>query len=192
MLWREIEAEGASLAIMDQASRQVERFHGTFEYSLDAKGRLIFPARLRGEFDTKRGYVSAHLDGCLAVWTPTGFSEHHLARAMAMEDRGPEGRNLARVLSAWSAEVEFDAQWRLTIPPNLREYARLEPEQPVMVIGALSHVELWQVELWRQCTAASVESLANGTSELFSGPVPPREPAASSVPAASPVSGGAV
>jgi MraZ protein len=150
----------------------VERFHGTFEYSLDAKGRLILPARLRGEFDTKKAYVSAYSERCLAVWPPPQFSRY-LARAEAMESRGSEGRNLARVLSAMSAELEFDGQWRLTIPPNLREYARLEPEQPVMVVGALSRVELWQVELWRERTADSVESLANGTSELFSEPLPP-------------------
>jgi MraZ protein len=153
----------------------VERFHGTFEYSLDPKGRLILPARLRGDFDTRKAYVSAYMERCLAVWPPRQFSRY-LARAEAMESRGSEGRNLARVLSAMSAEVELDAQWRLTIPPNLREYAGLEPDQPVMVVGALTRVELWQVELWHQRTAASVESLANGTSELFFEPLPHASP----------------
>lgn len=149
----------------------MERFHGSFEYSLDAKGRIILPARLRSEFDTKKAYVSAYSERCLAVWPPEQFGRY-LAWAEAMERRGSEGRNLARVLSAYSTETEFDAQWRLTIPPNLREYAGLEPDQPVMVVGALSRVELWRVDLWRERTAASVESLANGTSELFSDPGP--------------------
>jgi MraZ protein len=156
----------------------VERFHGTFEYSLDAKGRLILPARLRSHFDTKKAYVSVYTERCLAVWPPPQFSRY-LARAEAMESRGIEGRNLARVLTAMSTEAEFDAQWRLTIPASLREYAGLEPDQPVIVVGALSRVELWQVDLWRERTAASVASLANGTSELFSEPLPP-------VPQASP------
>jgi len=147
-------------------SRQVERFHGSFEYSLDAKGRLILPARLRNDFDTKRAYVSCYMDRCLAVWAPEEFTRH-LAWAEAMERHGSEGRNLARTLSALSAEMEIDAQWRLTIPPNLREYAGLEPDKPVMVIGALNRIELWQAELWRQRMAPSLESLANGTSPLF-------------------------
>jgi MraZ protein len=149
----------------------VERFHGTFEHSLDAKGRLILPARMRSDFDTKKAYVSAYLERCLAVWPPSQFSRY-LARAELMENRGSEGRNLARVLTAMSQEVEFDAQWRLTLPPTLRDFAGLEVDQPVMIVGTINRVELWQPELWHQRTAASLESLANGTSELFSEPLP--------------------
>jgi MraZ protein len=106
------------------------------------------------------------------VWTHEQF-EQHLARAEAMEARGPQGRNLARLLSAMSAEVEIDGQWRLTIPPNLREYAGLEPDQPVMVAGAFNRIELWKVSLWRERMAPSLESLADGTSDLFYDPSAP-------------------
>jgi MraZ protein len=149
----------------------VERFHGTFEHSLDAKGRLILPARMRSDFDTKKAYVSAYLERCLAVWPPSQFSRH-LARAEMLENRGSEGRNLARVMMAMSQELEFDAQWRLTLPTTLRGYAGLEVDQPVMIVGTINRVELWQPELWQERTAASLESLANGTSELFSEPLP--------------------
>jgi MraZ protein len=100
------------------------------------------------------------------VWTHEQF-EQHLARAEAMEALGAPGRNLARLLSAMSAEVEIDGQWRLTIPANLREYAGLEPDQPVMVAGAFNRIELWKVSLWRERMAPSLESLADGTSDLF-------------------------
>lgn len=156
----------------------MERFYGSFEYALDAKGRIILPARLRSQFETKRALVSCYVDRCLAVWTADEFN-HYLARAESMEGHGAEGRNLARTLSALSAEVEIDGQWRLTIPGNLRDYAGLAPERPVMVIGALNRIELWQADLWRERMAPSLESLANGTSPLFSdGPVAPVAPAA--------------
>ena len=67
----------------------MERFYGSFEYSLDAKGRLILPARLRAQFDTKRALVSCYVDRCLAVWTHEQF-EQHLGRAeakMCIRDR---------------------------------------------------------------------------------------------------------
>jgi MraZ protein len=146
----------------------VESFYGSFEYSLDAKGRLILPSRLRSQFDTKRAHVSAYIDRCLAVWTPDEFRDNLLSKAQAMDGMGSEGRNLARTLSAHSIEVEIDGQWRLTIPGNLRDYAGLEPDKPVMVIGALNRIDLWQVDLWAQQMASSLESLANGTSSLFS------------------------
>jgi MraZ protein len=156
----------------------VERFYGSFEYLLDAKGRIILPARLRGPFETKRALVSGYIDRCLAIWTPEQFNQHLLAKAEAMESHGVEGRNLARTLSALSSEVEIDGQWRLTIPGNLRDYAGLAPEKPVMVIGALNRIELWQTELWAQRMAPSLESLANGTSPLFSDPTETPAPAA--------------
>jgi MraZ protein len=146
----------------------VERFYGSFEYLLDAKGRIILPARLRGPFETKRALVTGYLDRCLAIWTPEQFNQHLLAKAEAMEGHGSEGRDLARIISALSNEVEIDGQWRLTIPSNLREYAGLEPDKPVMVIGALNRIELWQADLWARRMAPSLESLANGTSPLFS------------------------
>jgi MraZ protein len=158
----------------------VERFHGTFEFSLDAKGRLILPARFRNEFDTRQAYVSAFAGGCLALFPPAQFNQY-LARAEAMEARGPEGRDMARVLSALSTDVEFDAQWRVTLPTHLRDFAGLEPNQPVMVLGTLSRVELWQAEQWRQRMARGIESLINGTSPLFDPlPAPGLDPAAAS------------
>src|SRR5580698_9518547 len=161
---------------MEATGNQVERFYGSFEYSLDAKGRIILPARLRAQFETKRALVSGYMDKCLAIWTPEQFNQH-LARAQALEVYGVEGRNLARMLSALSSEVEIDGQWRVTIPANLREYAGLEPEKPVMVIGALNRIELWQTELWARRMAPSLESLANGTSPLFSEQPAPSAPA---------------
>jgi MraZ protein len=158
----------------------VERFHGTFEFSLDAKGRLILPARFRNEFDTRQAYVSAFPGGCLALFPPEQFNQY-LARAEAMEARGPDGRDMARVLSALSNDVEFDAQWRVTLPTHLRDFAGLEPNQPVMILGTLSRVELWQADQWRQRMARGIESLINGTSPLFDPlPAPNLEPAAGS------------
>jgi MraZ protein len=146
--------------------RQVERFYGSYEYSVDAKGRIILPSRLRGPFETKRALVSVYIDGCLAVWTSEEFNGL-LSRAAAMEDQGTDGRYSARALTAMSSEVDIDGQWRLTIPPVLREWAGLQVDSPVMVIGALNRIELWQPDLWRQGMASSLASLANGTSPLF-------------------------
>jgi MraZ protein len=144
----------------------VERFCGTYDYNLDSKGRLILPAPLRGAFETKRAVVSHYLERCLAIWTPELF-DHYLAAAELMEVYGQEGRNLARSLSAHSSEVEFDGQWRVTVPPAMRNYAELEPDQPVTVVGANNRVELWRPSRWKEKDAKSEQELADGTSQLF-------------------------
>ena len=108
------------------------------------------------------------------MFPPEQF-KRYLARAEAMEARGPQGRRMARVLSALSTDVEFDAQWRVTIPPHLREFAGLEASQPVTILGALDRVELWKADQWHQQVAEGIQSLIDGTSPLFD-PIPQTAP----------------
>jgi MraZ protein len=158
--------------------RQVERLFGSFEHSLDPKGRVILPARLRSCFEVKKeaAVLSRYLDQCLAVWTPAQF-DNQLARAAELEDLGPEERQMVRALSGFSAVLDIDPQWRMTIPATYREYAGLEIGEPIMVVGALNRVELWRVDRWLERTAPSIESLANGTSRLFLRQPSPAGPA---------------
>ncbi len=120
------------------------RFFGRYEHSLDAKGRVILPARYRGSFDTV-AYLSQHQEGCLALWTPDEF-EKQLAEMQATQDRGTAERNMVRIWSAGLSEVELDRQGRVAIPAYLRAYAQLE--NAVLVIGALNRIELWNPEQW--------------------------------------------
>ena len=109
--------------------------------------------------------VSCYLERCLAVWPPEEFSRL-LAIAQAVQDVGPEERNMARALTGYSAKVDIDTQWRITVPSFWREYAGLA-ERPVMVVGVLDRIELWSVELWREHMAPTMEGLAQGTRRLF-------------------------
>lgn len=122
------------------------RFFGRYEHSLDAKGRVILPARYRGSFDTL-AYLSKHQEGCLALWTPDEFDKQ-LAEMESTQDRGTAERNMVRVWSAGLTEVELDRQGRVAIPGFLREYAQLE--SAVLVVGALNRIELWNPEEWER------------------------------------------
>ena len=164
----------------------MERLYGSYEHALDPKGRVILPARLRSCFEVKKGaaVLSPYLDRCLAIWTPAQF-DYQLALAAEREDLGPEERQMVRALSGFSAALDIDPQWRMTIPATYREYAGLEIGAPAMVVGANNRVRLWRVDRWLERTASSMESLADGTSRLFlRQPVPGRVPA-SQVQAAS-------
>jgi MraZ protein len=138
------------------------RFWGTHEHALDAKGRVILPARFREPF--RQGVFLTKLpEGCLGVWTPQEFER----RTAAMLEKGRQGqaeRNVARVWAAGAFDTAPDGQGRIAIPPQLRAYAQLDAG--VMVNGAINHVELWDTRKWSEIDAEGSQYLLSGTDAL--------------------------
>ena len=60
----------------------------------------------------------------------------------------PEARAFSRYIFSGAAELEADKQGRVLLPPNLREYAKLEKD--VVVIGVSTRIEIWNKEIWTQ------------------------------------------
>ena len=115
---------------------------GEYQHSLDIKGRLNFPARLRESLG-ERFFITKGLDGCLAVYSEDEWK--------ALEDKfrtltNKEGRALQRYFFSGAAEIEPDKQGRILIPASLREFAGLDKN--VMVIGASVRAEIWDKEKW--------------------------------------------
>jgi len=138
------------------------QFWGNHEHTLDAKGRVILPARFREPF--RRGaFITKLPEGCLGVWTPEEFEK----RTAAMLEKGRQGqaeRNVVRVWAAGAFDTAPDSQGRLAIPPQLRAYAQLEGD--VVVNGAINHVEFWNPRKWTDIDAVGSQFLLSGTDEL--------------------------
>lgn len=130
---------------------QGARFFGNFEHALDAKGRVILPARLRASFSGP-GFLAPYLEGCLGLWTEEGF-EHEIAVRLAQAEEGPVARNEVREWSAAVFEAEIDRQGRMAVPPHLREYASLSQE--VLIVGAIDRIEFWSPPAWASKTRLS-------------------------------------
>ncbi len=119
-------------------------FLGEHSHSLDAKGRVILPARFRDQLGG--AYVTSEVDGCLALWPPEEFEER--SQEMKAKWRGsPADRNQARAFFAGAVDASPDKQGRVVIPAPLREFAHLDRE--VAVTGAFDHVEIWDAATWR-------------------------------------------
>lgn len=131
------------------------RFFGRYEHSLDAKGRLILPAKFRGSFE-RGGYLTQYLNRCLALWAPEEFDEQMRSQEQAQHE-SPEKRQLARLWSSGTQEVDVDRQGRIAIPQHLRDFARLDGE--VLVHGAIDRVELWNPRLWAERVQAAERAL---------------------------------
>ena len=136
-------------------------FVGTFEHSLDGKGRVVLPSQFRNEL-AGRGFI-AQYQQCLGLWTREGFDEvANRLREKVREGLAPQ--NAVRALAANAVQVEPDAQGRILIPQRLREYAGLDRD--VAVIGALDRIEIWDAARWRTLSAEADESLLAAVTDL--------------------------
>lgn len=134
------------------------RFFGRFEHSLDAKGRVILPAKFRAPFE-HGGYLSQFHDGCLALWTPEEFERQMVAMQEASTS-GPTERNLTRIWASGCHEVEVDRQGRMAIPVYLRQFSQLDGD--VLVHGAIDRVELWDPATWEDKVRPAERRLVDG------------------------------
>lgn len=122
------------------------RFFGRYEHALDVKGRVILPAKLRGHF-VQAGYLTPHLEGCLALWTAEEF-EQEVESRLEQAAGDPISRNAVRDWAAAVFEAEIDRQGRMAVPSHLRSYAGLEQE--VLIVGMINRVEFWSPRTWAE------------------------------------------
>ena len=134
---------------------------GEYRHSLDSKGRIFIPARLREELG-EVFYVTLSMDKCLNAYSSASWQEFS-DRVSAMPYTN---QRRMRPLFAYAARCELDAQGRALIPASLREYAGLVTH--VVVIGCHTHVELWDPDLWEEISKVekSAESIAAVMQEL--------------------------
>ena len=135
---------------------------GEYKHSIDAKGRLAMPAKLRDELG-ERFTVTKGLDGCLAVYPEKEWE--------SLEDRiralgnGEKARRVKRYYFANAFDAQLDAQGRILIHAGLREFADLQKD--VVVIGQLDHAEIWNSEKWRVYNEAiDAESVAADVEDI--------------------------
>jgi len=129
---------------------------GTYEHSLDAKGRVILPSKFRDQLESG-AYLAKSLDGCLALYDDEEFAK--VAHDMQEKARrGAVERNAVRSFAAGATEATPDRQGRITIPAHLRSFAGLERE--VVVTGAISRIEIWDAARWRQIDSEAERALA--------------------------------
>jgi MraZ protein len=136
-------------------------FLGEYQHSLDAKGRVILPAKYRDQL-SGGAYVTKGRGGCLSVYTAQEFEEV-ADRVREASKRGGRELDAARSFFAGTAEVSPDKQGRIAIPQQLREYAALDKD--VVVAGVFSRIEIWDGRRWRERDREGEQSL-NESDEL--------------------------
>ena len=134
---------------------------GEYQHTLDSKGRLFIPARLRDELGGIF-YVTLSMDKCLSAYSAESwqaFSDKVNAMPYVKQRK-------MRPLFAYAAKCELDSQGRILLPQNLRDFAGLTKN--VTIVGCNNHAELWDSESWNAVYALETtpENIAAVMEEL--------------------------
>lgn len=137
-------------------------FSGEYEHSIDDKGRLIIPARLRSELPDDV-FITRGLDGCVFL-LPIGTWNEMANRLSSHSMTRTQIRFLSRLLFSGN-ETTLDKQGRISIPAPLRDYSGIEPGGEVVIIGLNDRIELWNKARWTEIS----QQLKEGGSDLAAG-----------------------
>jgi MraZ protein len=145
-------------------------FKGTYEYRLDAKGRLPVPAPFRRGLPGDRpGLVVTQLDQCLAAYAPAEWEKLETQLA-ALPAFSKPVKALTRLLASRAADCALDVQGRILIPAALRAAAGLKDD--VVIVGVLNRFEIWTPPAWQEFLQES-ERLLDDVSFALEWPPPP-------------------
>ena len=120
---------------------------GEYEHSLDAKGRIIMPAKFREDIGEKF-IVTKGLDGCLFAFSCTEWAKFE-EKLATLPISNKDARTFTRFFFAGAIDCELDKQGRFLISSNLREFAAFVKD--VVIVGMNSRVEIWSKEKWQEC-----------------------------------------
>ena len=123
-------------------------FRGSFEHSVDSKGRVSVPARFRdilAERYEGKLVLTMDYDKCVMAY-PLEEWERVEEKIKAAPQSQKEVKDYMRYVFSNAAECELDKQGRILIPPSLREGARIS--KAVIVVGMLNKMEIWDKAAW--------------------------------------------
>ena len=118
---------------------------GEYEHTIDSKGRISMPAKLR-KYMGDTFVLTKGLDGCLFAFSGQEWINFETKlKSLPLSDKN--ARNFVRFFLAGATECEIDKQGRFLIPNNLRKAASLEKD--VVIIGVGTRLEIWDKTIWK-------------------------------------------
>ena len=133
-------------------------FRGQYTYSLDSKGRVSIPAKLRRQLSPEANdsfVMTRGTDKCIDVYPMDQWHQFE-QKLLDLNPFKPQEAKFIRMILQHATEDKLDVQARILIPPNLIDYAEIEKE--VLVLGALKKIELWNPNLYKEYLERSSET----------------------------------
>ena len=133
-------------------------FKGQFTYSIDAKGRVSIPSKLRKFFSSEANdtvVMTKDTVKCIDVY-PLDVWHKFEERLDKLNTFTPKDSRFIRILLQNASEDTLDSQSRILIPQHLLEYAKIGKE--VLILGVHTRIELWNPKIYAEYLEESPET----------------------------------
>ena len=115
-------------------------YNGHYWQAIDAENRVELPEAIRRVSDSSQYVITRGLKACLLLYPIERWKEMQ-TEVVQLNDLRDKVRHFYRRLFMWALDTTADENGRIEIPSKLREVADLD--QRVLLLGADTHVELW-------------------------------------------------
>ncbi len=143
-------------------------FRGAAKVTLDVKGRMVLPVRVREVLTTlgdERLVATVDRDQCVMIY-PLSDWQKIQEDLLNLPNTHAEVRWLQRLMIGYATDLEIDGNGRILIPGELRDFTGLQRD--ALLLGQGNHLELWDESAWKQASKESTRT------ELRSSTVPPQ------------------
>ncbi|HSL90421.1 MAG TPA: division/cell wall cluster transcriptional repressor MraZ [Ignavibacteriaceae bacterium] len=133
-------------------------FRGQFTYSIDAKGRISIPAKLRKQISPEANdsfVMTRGVSSCIDIYPLNEWNQIE-EKLLKLNQFQPDDVRFVRMFTQYAIEDTMDSQSRILIPQNLIDYAKIEKE--VLILGVLKKIEVWNPKIYEDYLSQSPET----------------------------------
>ena len=142
-------------------------FKGSFNYTVDSKGRINIPAKMRKNLSPEANnsfVITRGLDNCIFVYPNDEWAKRE-AELGKLEQTNREARLYTRLLLEFASDVELDGQHRISLTIELMEYAKISGD--VLILGVFDRIEVWNPEEYRKYLDAQQQDYVTVAEKVF-------------------------
>ena len=160
---------GTQWGIVVENSKERRRlFKGQYIYSIDAKGRISIPAKLRKHVSAEANDTFVMTQGtstCIDIY-PLDQWQKFEEKLQGLNPFNPDEAKFIRMIMQHAFDDKLDAQSRILIPQNLIEYAKIEKD--VLILGAFKKIEVWNPKVYKDYLTGSSETYEQIAAKVMS------------------------
>ncbi len=127
-------------------------FMGEYHPTLDEKGRVAIPIKLRKAYAENavidKLVLTYGFDKCIMAFRQEDWERFVKEKLVPLPQSKPTNRNWIRHLMGGARDVDLDRQGRIVIPGSHLEYAQIKND--LVILGLNDRIEIWATEIYKQ------------------------------------------